>query len=232
MSKILLATAKKRVRERLKEYFSKAEYEMVEAGDSKEAKELFCSVKPSLVLVDATLDATTGISLCEEIRESSDVPIILIVNKHQRELGVEGIEKGNDDFLVRPLKERETLARLQAVLRRSPDREPVITKLSYTNLNIDMERQRVIAFGRELCLAAKERELLFFLASHPNIAFSREQLLEHVWRKSAREDMRTIDTHIKKLRQRLNAPPNYIWGIGTVWSVGYKFYTEEEITIL
>ena len=95
-----------------------------------------------------------------------------------------------------------------------------------------MERQRVIAFGRELSLAVKERELLFFLASHPNIAFSRAQLLAQVWRKSAREDMRTIDTHIKKLRQRLNAPPNYIWGIGTVWSIGYKFYTEEEITIL
>jgi len=225
MYKILIASARKRLRAKLEDCLFKAGYELLEASTKENALQAFNNSEPNLVLVDVRIQEGKGLELCSQLRELSDVPIVLILNKGEREIGIKSLEECTDDFFMPYLDTREILARIKAALRRIPPPAEILEKgtVAFDNLNIDMEKQQVIVFGRSISLTAKERELLWLLASHPNVVFSRSQLFQQVWGKVPCEDMRTVDTHIKKLRHKLNAPLDSMWSIATVWSIGYKF---------
>lgn len=228
MYKILIATAKKQLRGKLEGYLSSEGYEVIEAGTKDETLKFVALVKPSLILVDSALVGNAVLLFCQQLRQMQAAGLILLIDRGEKELGIQGLEEGNDDLISKPLHKRELLARVKAVLRRVNivDRVEERKSLAVENLSIDMEKQEVIAFGRKVVLTPKELDLLWLLAANPNQVFSRAQLLQKIWGMAPRQDMRTVDTHIKSLRQKLNVVSDSLWNITTVWSVGYKFAIE------
>lgn len=180
--------------------------------------------RADLVILDIMLPGMDGWEVCRSIRKTSDVPIIMLTAKGETFDKVLGLELGADDYLVKPFDPKELVARVKAVIRRmgKKDEEPA-RELSFDNLAINLVNYVVTYFGNEMELPPKEMELLYFLASHKNIVYTREQLLEQVWGFDYFGDSRTVDVHIKRLREKfpVDAPVN--WRIKTVWGVGYKF---------
>jgi DNA-binding response OmpR family regulator len=180
--------------------------------------------RADLVILDIMLPGMDGWEVCRNIRKTSDVPIIMLTAKGETFDKVLGLELGADDYLVKPFDPKELVARVKAVIRRmgKKDEEPA-RELSFDNLKINLVNYVVTYFGNEMELPPKEMELLYFLASHKNIVYTREQLLEQVWGFDYFGDSRTVDVHIKRLREKfpVDAPVN--WRIKTVWGVGYKF---------
>lgn len=220
---VLIADDEAQIREILSLYFKKEGFKVIEAADGAEA--LVQAGKPDIILLDIMMPVLDGLEVCKQVRKISDVPIIMLTAKDSDDDRILGLEIGADDYISKPFNTREVVARVKAVLRRTSQSISSSNKqvLEYPNLMINLSEYRVVAFGREITFTAKEMELLWCLASNPGIVFSRNQLLEKIWGYTYYGDTRTVDTHIKRVRHKLDIPPDSSWDIMTVWGVGYKF---------
>lgn len=225
---ILIVDDDPQIRELLNLYFSKEGFTIAQAADGAEAIRKVVEIKPNLVILDIMMPVLDGIEVCREIRKFSRVPIIMLTARAEDEDRILGLELGADDYVTKPFNPREMVARVNAVLRRIPDAE--YTKadvLGFPNLEINIAEHTITAFGKQVSLTSKEMELLWCLASHPGRTFSREILLEKVWGYAYFGETRTVDTHVKRLRQKLAAKDNAPWDIQTVWGVGYRFVVQQ-----
>ncbi len=225
--KILIVDDDKNICELLRLYLAKEGYGTAMAYDGEAAVSAFETEKPALVLLDIMMPKMDGWEVCRRIRAGSDVPVIMLTAKGETFDKVLGLELGADDYVVKPFDAKEVVARIKAVLRRcaaaqkSPD-----GVLSYDNLSLDMSRYELRVRGKVVEAPPKELELLSYLAGHPNRVFTRDQLLDEVWGFEYYGDSRTIDVHIKRLREKLEGASDQ-WGLKTVWGVGYKFEVKE-----
>lgn len=222
-SRVLIVDDDKNIVELISLYLEKEGYDTKKVYSGTEAVRAFFSYEPHLILLDIMLPEMDGYDVCKEIRKTSDVPVIMLTAKGETFDKVLGLELGADDYIVKPFDTKELTARVKAVLRRSnPKREDKNkNKLEFTNLVIDMDNYSVSYKGKIIDLPPKELEVLFFLASNPNQVFTREQLLDQIWGYDFIGDTRTVDVHIKRLRDKFQGEEP--WGIKTVWGVGYKF---------
>lgn len=221
--KILIADDEELLRSMLKEYLSPAGYVVDEAANGAEAMMLFKKNKYALVVLDVMMPKMDGWSVCREIRQISNVPVIMLTARGEEYDKLFGFELGVDDYLVKPFSPRELLARIKAIIRRSggtPIPAAQDNKISFEGLEIDFDAHNVYVDGMVINLTPKEYDLLNFFARHPNQVFSREQLLENVWSYDFTGYDRTVDTHVKMLRESLG---RYRKFIVTVWGTGYKF---------
>lgn len=221
---ILIVDDDKQIRELLTLYLSKENFIVEEAADGVEAIRKTEQLKPGMILLDIMLPVLDGIEVCRQIRKFSRVPIIMLTARAEDEDRIMGLELGADDYITKPFNPREVVARVKAVLRRIPDTE--FSKagiLRFTNLEINSNEHTMTVFGQTIPLTAKEIELLWCLASRPGQTFSREMLLEKVWGYTYCGETRTVDSHIKRLRQKLGIKDTSPWDIQTVWGVGYRF---------
>ena len=225
MTRILIVEDEESYREPLVYQLTREGYDVSAAATGEEGLELFTKGGIDLVLLDLMLPGLDGTALCRRIREQSRVPIIMLTAKDFDDDRILGLEMGADDYIAKPFNTREVVARVKAVLRRSSQFLQSQNKqvLEYPDLMINLSEYRVVAFGREVTFTAKEMELLWCLASNPGIVFSRNQLLEKIWGYTYYGDTRTVDTHIKRVRHKLDIPKDAKWDIVTVWGVGYKF---------
>jgi len=221
--KILIVDDEDRIREMIKEYISAEGYEIHEAADGVEALNLFKKYTYSLIVLDIMLPQIDGWSVCREIRKTSLIPIIMLTARGEEYDKLFGFELGVDDYMVKPFSPKELLARIKAIIRRStlrkndPSQEDRIT---LEGLDIEFNSRNVYVDGKQMALTPKEYELLVFFLQNPNQVFSRGQLLNAVWGYEFTGDDRTVDTHIKMLRESLG---QYRKWIVTIWGVGYKF---------
>ncbi|MGZ4031417.1 MAG: response regulator transcription factor [Tumebacillaceae bacterium] len=201
-------------------YLEKEGYEVQIATDGEQALELFERLHPNLVVLDLMIPKIDGLAVCREIRSGSNTPIIMVTAKSQTHDKVLGFELGADDYLAKPFDPPELIARVKAIMRRS---QPFVHKqLRFEGLLIDLDNYSVEVEGERIELPPKEMELLHFLASHPNQVFDRERILTQVWGFEYEGDNRTVDVHVKRIRQKIERE-HLAWGIRTVWGVGYKF---------
>lgn len=230
--KILIADDEAQIREILRIYFEKENFEVIEAEDGAAAILKVQAEKPDILLLDIMMPVMDGIEVCKQVRKISDLPIIMVTAKDEDDDRIAGLEIGADDYITKPFNTREVVARVKAVLRRAAvaDKKIGEQRIAYDGLVVDMEQYIVTAFDNKMTFTTKEMELLWFLASNPNKAFSRNQLLENIWGYSYYGDTRTVDTHIKRIRQKLNIPADSKWDITTIWGVGYKFEVKEQIS--
>ena len=223
--KILIVEDEANIRELLRLYLEREGYAVIEAENGVEGIKLWKSDKPDMLLLDVMMPVMDGWVVCKEIRAESDVPIIMLTAKGETADRVSGLEMGADDYIVKPLEMPEVIARVRAVFRRmAPDDAP--EKLAFDNLVIDKQAYDLIIKGKRVDAPPKEIELLYYLASSPNRVFTRAQLLDDVWGFDYFGDTRTVDVHIKRLREKLEGVSDK-WEVKTVWGVGYKFETKE-----
>lgn len=224
--KILLVDDDKNIRDMVKLYLAKEGFSVIEARNGQHGVEEFEKNNISLVLMDIMMPVMDGMQAVKEIRKTSNVPVIMLTARGETFDKVLALEIGADDYIVKPFDPKELVARVKAVMRRTQiaaTSEQNI--LEYEGLKINMDDYSVVYNGEDIKLPPKELELLYFLASKPNKVFTREQLLEQVWDFNYFGDSRTVDVHIKRLREKL--PGNDKWQIKTVWGVGYKFETSD-----
>ena len=207
-------------------YLNKERYDTRCVEDGEEALRVFASYKPDLVLLDLMLPDMDGYQVCREIRSKSDTPVIMLSAKGEVFDKVLGLELGADDYMIKPFDSKELVARVKAVLRRygarsQKQQDQVGEYVEYEDLIVNLTNYSVIYKGHTVDMPPKELELLYFLASSPNQVFTREQLLDHIWGYEYLGDTRTVDVHIKRLREKLQ--DNGHWSISTVWGIGYKF---------
>ena len=210
-------------------YLVKEGFDVRTAGDGGKAVEEFQKSVPDLILLDIMLPVMDGWAVCSKIRETSSVPIIMLTAKSEVFDRIQGLEMGADDYIVKPFETKEVLARVRAVLRRtSGEGEAPSTgkKLVFDKLTINLDAYELIVDGKRVDPPPKELELLYHLASSPNRVFTRNQLLDEVWGFDYFGDSRTVDVHIKRLREKLEGVSSE-WSLKTVWGVGYKF----EVTV-
>ena len=223
--KILIVEDEANIRELLRLYLEREGYTVLEAENGVEGIKKWKSDKPDMLLLDVMMPVMDGWEVCREIRAESDVPIIMLTAKGETADRVCGLEMGADDYIVKPLEMPEVIARVRAVFRRiAPDDAP--EKLSFDNLVIDKQAYDLVIKGKRVDAPPKEIELLYFLASSPNRVFTRAQLLDEVWGFDYFGDTRTVDVHVKRLREKLEGVSDK-WELKTVWGVGYKFETKE-----
>ena len=204
-------------------YLEKEGYEVSVVTRGDEAVSAFQKNPPSLMLLDIMLPGMDGWQVCRAIRQTSNIPIIMLSAKDETFDKVLGLELGADDYITKPFEGKELVARVKAVLRRSAPTEPEKDTLSFPGLTISLEKYEVHFQGKIVEMPPKELEVLYFLAAHQNRVFTREQLLEQVWGFDFFGDSRTVDVHIKRLREKLQDSEKYGWTIYTVRGVGYKF---------
>ena len=224
MLKILIVDDDTNISELISLYLNKEGYETREVASGKLALEVFEEYKPDLVLLDIMLPGADGYDVCKEIRKTSRTPIIMLTAKGEVFDKVLGLELGADDYMVKPFDPKELMARVKAVLRRNIqpiEEEKVKNRIVLDNLIIDKDNYSVTYEGNLVELPPKELEVLYFLASHPKQVFTREQLLDKIWGYDFVGDTRTVDVHIKRLRDKSEG--DHAWSIKTVWGVGYKF---------
>ena len=237
--KVLIVDDDADIIELQKLYFEKEGYEVVSCMQGDKAVATFNVTKPDIIILDLMLPGMDGNDVCREIRKMSDVPIIMLTARTDTLDRVVGLELGADDYVPKPFEPKELLARVKAVLRRteknaSPeagsDDENAEVKtdiVAFPGLTVDKVKYVVTTDGKEVYMPPKELELLFFLASNPNRVYSREQLLENVWGYDFFGESRTVDVHIKRIREKIETPGvERDWCIRTVWSRGYKFETK------
>ena len=223
--KILIVEDEANIRELLRLYLEREGYTVLEAENGVEGIKKWKSDKPDMLLLDVMMPVMDGWEVCREIRAESDVPIIMLTAKGETADRVSGLDMGADDYIVKPLEMPEVIARVRAVFRRiAPDDAP--EKLSFDNLVIDKQAYDLVIKGKRVDAPPKEIELLYFLASSPNRVFTRAQLLDEVWGFDYFGDTRTVDVHVKRLREKLEGVSDK-WELKTVWGVGYKFETKE-----
>ncbi len=224
MLKILVVDDDTNISELISLYLNKEGYETKEVANGKLAVEVFEEYRPDLVLLDIMLPGMDGYDVCKEIRKTSRTPIIMLTAKGEVFDKVLGLELGADDYMVKPFDPKELMARVKAVLRRNV--LPVVeekpkNRIVLDQLIIDKDNYSVTYEGNLVELPPKELEVLYFLASHPKQVFTREQLLDKIWGYDFVGDTRTVDVHIKRLRDKFEG--EHSWSIKTVWGVGYKF---------
>lgn len=220
--KVLIVEDDSNIAELLNLYLEKEGFEPLVAKDGGKGVVQFRAFQPDLVLLDIMLPVMDGWSVLKKIRESSKVPVIMLTAKGETSDKVSGLEMGADDYIVKPFEMKEVLARIHAVLRRYGDEEPAEKKLTFDKLVINLDSYELIVDGKRIDTPPKELELLFHLASSPNRVFTRNQLLDEVWGFDYFGDSRTVDVHIKRLREKLEGVSDQ-WRLKTVWGVGYKF---------
>ncbi|NMA06309.1 MAG: response regulator transcription factor [Ruminococcaceae bacterium] len=218
--KILVVDDEKNICELLRLYLEKEGYEVVISLDGEDAIEKHRTENPDLILLDIMLPITDGWEVCRRIRERSEVPIIMLTAKGQTFDKVMGLELGADDYIVKPFDMKEVLARIKAVLRRSGKMDE--GEVVYDKLSVNIVDYKLKVDGVVIDTPPKELELLYHLAKNPNRVFTRDQLLDEVWGFDYYGDSRTIDVHIKRLREKLEGVSDE-WSLKTVWGVGYKF---------
>ena len=222
-TKILVVDDDPNICEMLRLYFENEGYEVKCAADGAEGVNAFRMYEPDLVLLDIMMPKKDGWQVCREIREHSSKPIIMITAKGETIDKVLGLELGADDFIVKPLDMKEVFARIKAVLRRYANHDNTDGELiKFDNIEISRQKYELRIKGRPVDLPPKELELLYFLASNYNRVFTRDQLLDKVWGFDYLGDSRTVDVHIKRLREKLEGASDK-WVLKTVWGVGYKF---------
>lgn len=232
--RILIVDDDENIAELISLYLNKECYETQIAGDGEAAISAFHEFSPNLILLDIMLPGMDGYQVCTELRKISNVPIIMLSAKGEVFDKVLGLKIGADDYIVKPFDSNELVARVGAVLRRTSSVEETVSTnydvtkadhvgnfVEYDNLVVNISNYTVTFEGKNLDMPPKELELLFFLASRPNQVFTREQLLDKLWGYEYVGDTRTVDVHIKRLREKLN--DKYNWSIFTVWGIGYKF---------
>ena len=223
--KILIVDDDNNIAELISLYLMKECYDTRIENDGESALKAFSSWQPNLILLDLMLPGIDGYQVCREIRHTSDVPIIMLSAKGETFDKVLGLELGADDYIIKPFDSKELVARVKAVLRRFKPSKPAVdanTKyVEYPDLIINQTNYSVMYKGHTVDMPPKELELLYFLASSPNQVFTREQLLDHIWGYEYIGDTRTVDVHIKRLREKIK--DNEFWSIATVWGIGYKF---------
>ena len=211
-------------------YLTKECFEAKIVNDGEQALKEFQAFHPNLILLDLMLPGIDGYQVCREIRHVSDVPIIMLSAKGETFDKVLGLELGADDYVIKPFDSKELVARIRAVLRRFNVKSPAVPSneksVSYPDLTVNLTNYTVTYMGRQVDMPPKELELLYFLASSPNQVFTREQLLDHIWGYEYIGDTRTVDVHIKRLREKIKDHPS--WSIATVWGIGYKFEVKSE----
>jgi len=226
--KILIVDDDANIAELISLYLTKECYDTLTAYDGQEAIKQFPIYKPNLVILDIMLPGIDGYEVCREIRKTSSVPIIMLSAKGEIFDKVLGLELGADDYIIKPFDSKELVARVRAVLRRYNAADKVsdldqagAEYVAYPDLLINLSNYSVQYYGKNVDMPPKELELLYFMASHPNQVFTREQLLDHIWGYDYYGDTRTVDVHIKRLREKIKDHPQ--WCLATVWGIGYKF---------
>ncbi len=220
--KILVIDDDPHIAELISLYLTKEGFETKEVYAGKKGLELFSQYSPHLVLLDLMLPEMDGYQVCREIRKISSVPIIILTAKGETFDKVLGLELGADDYIVKPFDPKELVARVKAVLRRFESKETDNSnQIVLPNLTINYTNYTAFYHGKELELPPKEFELLYFLVIHQNQVFTRDQLLDKIWGYEFLGDSRTVDVHVKRLREKM--PHDDVWSIKTVWGVGYKF---------
>ena len=220
---VLIIEDDRNIADLLRLYLEKEGYEVALAYDGGKGVERFREMQPSLVLLDLMLPVLNGWGVCRTIRAESDIPIIMLTAKGETTDKVTGLKLGADDYITKPFEMKEVLARIEAVLRRSGvEPEKAAKRLDFDRLTIDMDAFELIVDGKKIDTPPKEMELLFYLASSPNRVYTRNQLLDEVWGFEYLGDSRTVDVHIKRLREKLEGISDQ-WSLKTVWGVGYKF---------
>lgn len=208
-------------------YLKKEGYKVFLAKNGAEALDKFHELNPNLVVLDIMLPELDGWEVCQEIRSSSNTPILMLTAKGEKDDKVKGLDIGADDYVTKPFDPDELVARVKAILRRTKDQDKEF--LSFPNLTIDHKKHKVELKGKELELAPKEYDLLYFLAKNEKRVFSREQLLDQVWGFDFIGDIRTVDSHIKRLRNKVDQKIKDYDYLHTVWGVGYKFEVQQDI---
>ena len=222
---VLIVEDDRNIADLLRLYLEKEGYTVVIAPDGMRGVEQFRTVHPSLVLLDVMLPGLDGWGVCRAIRAESQTPIIMLTAKSETEDKVNGLKQGADDYITKPFEMKEVLARVEAVLRRTAEEETGKEKkrrLVFDKLIIDLDAFELIVDGKRVETPPKEMELLYHLASSPNRVYTRNQLLDEVWGFDYFGDSRTVDVHIKRLREKLEGVSTQ-WSLKTVWGVGYKF---------
>ena len=224
-TKILIVDDEENICELVRLYIEKEGFEAVIAGDGQEAVAKFNSDKPDLILLDIMLPIKDGWQVCREIRAQSNVPIIMLTAKGETFDKVLGLELGADDYVVKPFEPKELIARIRAVLRRSAGTEEENKnddELKFDGLRINQSTYEVYIDDKKVEMPPKEFELLYFLAKNTNKVFTRDQLLDEIWGYEFFGDSRTVDVHIKRIREKIEGKER-TWVLKTVWGVGYKF---------
>ena len=223
MPKVLVVDDNKQITSILEEYAKKEGYQTVVALDGEEAIEKFVSEKPDILLLDVMMPKKDGFTVCREIRKTSNVPILMITARGEDFEKIMGLEIGADDYIVKPFSPGEVMARIKAIMRRIVSTEEEPQKFTFDNLTINLDNYSVTIDGNVLPLTKKEIEILWTLATSKNKVFSRDNLLNNLWGYDYFGDNRTVDSHIKRLRAKLEKFEHPTWNIKTIWGVGYKF---------
>ena len=227
--KVLIVDDDNNIAELISLYLLKECFETEMVNDGEDALRKYKTFKPDIILLDLMLPGIDGYQVCREIRRDSNVPIIMLSAKGEVFDKVLGLELGADDYIIKPFDSKELVARVRAILRRtattpsesSQQAEPKQNCIEYQDLTVNLTNYSVIYMGRNIDMPPKELELLYFLASSPNHVFTREQLLDNIWGYEYFGDTRTVDVHIKRLREKIKDHEQ--WRISTVWGIGYKF---------
>ena len=233
--RVLIVDDDKHISELLKLYFEKDGFEVSSCFTGDAVMPMVRAVEPDVIILDLMLPGLSGFDVMRELRRVSDVPVLMLTARSDTLDKIIGLELGADDYVLKPFEPKELLARVKAVLRRSQSATPSanLTEekqkdiVSYPDLTVDRIRYSVRVGDREIDMPPKELELLFFLTSHPNRVFTRDQILEHIWGMDYFGEQRTVDVHIKRIREKLDVIAHPLWQIKTAWSVGYKFEVKD-----
>lgn len=223
---ILICDDQHIIHETLGAYLTNEGFEYISAYDGEQAIALFESKKPDLLILDIMMPKKNGMEVCREIRQTSHTPIIMLTAKSEEIDRVLGLELGADDYIVKPFEPKELLARVKAVLRRTSQSSDEARVVNVGDLSVSIDNYTVLVGGNRFEMPPKEIELLYFFVTHPNRVFTREQILSSVWGVDYYGDSRTIDVHVKRLRDRLGA--SKYWELETVWGVGYRMRINKE----
>lgn len=223
--KMLIVEDEENIAELIELYMQREGFETQIASDGEQAIEKFRVFRPDIVMLDVMLPKLDGWGVLSEIRSEGKTPVIMLTAKGELTDRVSGLNAGADDYIVKPFEMKEVIARVSAVMRRSGSEPDKPKRLVFDNLVIDMERFELIVNGKRIDTPPKELELLAFLAGNPNRVYTRDQLLDEVWGFDYYGDSRTVDVHIKRLREKIEGASEH-WELKTVWGVGYRFDTD------
>lgn len=223
VQKLLIVDDNKQITSILDEYARKEGYKTIVALDGEQAMDMFQREKPDIILLDVMMPKKDGFTVCREIRRTSNIPIIMITARGEDFERIMGLEIGADDYIVKPFSPGEVMARIKAIMRRIIREEAQLQNYTFDNLTISLDDYVVYIDGEKLALTKKEIEILWTLANSKNKVFSRDNLLDIIWGQDYFGDTRTVDSHIKRLRAKLDEYNHPTWDIKTIWGVGYKF---------
>ena len=214
------------IAELLRLYLGKDGFDVMICADGARAESTFDLFSPDVILLDLMLPGKDGLQICKDIRKKSSVPVIMLTAKGETSDKITGLDVGADDYVTKPFDVKELLARIHAVMRRTDADAPVEKKLTFDRLVINLDSYELVVDGKKVDCPPKEMELLYHLAASPNRVFTRNQLLDEVWGFDYFGDSRTVDVHVKRLREKLEGVSDK-WSVKTVWGVGYKFEVVE-----